>query len=247
MDEDNNMRLEKYLSEAGIASRRKSKEIISNGEVKVNGEVCQEPGYSLKKDDIVSYQNKNVVKTEYVYFLMNKPRGIVSTVSDEKGRKTILDLIRKEDKIVHLYPVGRLDYDTSGLILLTNDGELTYILTRPEYDVPKTYLVTVDGFVKKEELRLFSKGIKLEGYQTKPAFAVIKEKDFKKRTTQVEITLTEGKKHQVKEMIKFLGYEVKSLVRIKIGDLTLEGVTKGEYRPLKIHEVKKLYKFNKKV
>lgn len=241
------MRLEKYLSEAGIASRRKSKEIILNGEVKVNGEIVKEPGFHIKKDDVVSYENKKVVKNEYVYFLMNKPRGIVTTVNDEKGRKTIIDLLHEKDKMSHIYPVGRLDYDTSGLILLTNDGELTYILTRPEYDVPKTYLVTVEGFVKKEELKTFLKGIVLDGYKTRPAYAIIKEKDFKKRTTQVEITLTEGKKHQVKEMMKYLGYDVKSLVRIKIGDLTLEGVSKGDYRPLKIHEVKKLYKFNKKV
>ncbi len=241
------MRLEKYLSEAGVASRRKSKEIISEGLVKVNGVVVIEPGFHVKKNDVVSYQNKAVVKTEYVYFLMNKPRGIVSTVNDEKNRKTVIDLLNEKDKLNHIYPVGRLDYDTSGLILLTNDGELTYILTRPEYDVPKTYLVTVDGFVKKEELKSFLKGIVLDGYKTRPAYATIKNKDFKKKTTQVEITLTEGKNHQVKEMMKYLGYSVKSLVRIKIGELTLEGVSKGDYRPLKIHEVKKLYKYNKKI
>ncbi len=241
------MRLEKYISEAGIASRRKSKEIIANGEIKVNGEVVKEPGYHVSKDDIVSYENKKVIKNEYVYFLMNKPKGVVTTVSDEKGRKTIIDLLRPEDKQAHIYPVGRLDYDTSGLILLTNDGELTYILTRPEYDVPKTYLVTVTGFVKKEELKPLERGVQLEGYKAKPVYAKIKSKDFKNRTTQIEITLTEGKKHQVKEMVKHIGYEVKSLVRIKLGDLTLEGVTKGDYRALKINEIKRLYKYNKKI
>ncbi|HHT39213.1 MAG: pseudouridine synthase [Acholeplasmatales bacterium] len=237
------MRLEKYLSEAGIASRRKSKELILKGLVKVNGAVILAPGHHLDKDDIVVYQGKKVTKANYLYFLMNKPRGVISSLNDEKGRKTIIDLMYEEDRKEYVFPVGRLDYDTSGLILLTNDGELTYILTRPEYNVPKTYLASLDGLIKKEELKVLAQGIALKGYQSRPSYAKIKEKDFKKKTSLVEITLREGKNHQVKEIFLELGYRVTSLVRIKFADLTLKGVSKGSYRPLTIHEVKTLYRY----
>jgi 23S rRNA pseudouridine2605 synthase len=174
---------------------------------------------------------------------MNKPRGVISSLNDEKGRKTIIDLMYEEDRKEYVFPVGRLDYDTSGLILLTNDGELTYILTRPEYNVPKTYLASLDGLIKKEELKVLAQGIALKGYQRRPSYAKIKEKDFKKKTSLVEITLREGKNHQVKEIFLELGYRVTSLVRIKFADLTLKGVSKGSYRPLTIHEVKTLYRY----
>ncbi len=235
------MKLVKYLAHGGIASRRKSKELILNGKVLVNGKVVNEPSYLLKKDDIVTYEGLEVEKEELVYYLVNKPRGVVSTVSDEKGRKTILDLLSEEDREKRIYPVGRLDYDSTGVLLLTNDGDLSYILTRPEFDVPKTYLATVRGIFTKIAERRLRVGVRLEDYLTRPATVSTKEKDFKKRTSLVEITIIEGKNRQVKEMFSHVGFPVLSLTRTQYDFLTTEGVKRGSYRPLKIHEVKRLY------
>lgn len=235
------MKLGKYLAHGGIASRRKSKELILNGKVLVNGEVVTEPSYLVKKDDVVTYKDEVVEKEELVYYLVNKPRGVVSTVKDEKGRKTILDLLNDEDKDERVYPVGRLDYDSTGVLILTNDGELAYILTRPEYEVPKTYLVTAKGIITREVERKLRTGIELDGYRTREAKVSVKEKNNQKKTSLVEITITEGKNHQVREMFKAVGFPVKSLTRTHFDFLTTEGVKRGSYRPLKIHEVKKLY------
>ncbi|MDY0133996.1 MAG: pseudouridine synthase, partial [Acholeplasmatales bacterium] len=189
------MKLGKYLAHGGIASRRKSKELILNGKVLVNGEVVTEPSYLVKKDDVVTYKDEVVEKEELVYYLVNKPRGVVSTVKDEKGRKTILDLLNDEDKDERVYPVGRLDYDSTGVLILTNDGELAYILTRPEYEVPKTYLVTAKGIITREAERKLRTGIELDGYRTREAKVSVKEKNNQKKTSLVEITITEGKNH----------------------------------------------------
>lgn len=235
------MKLGKYLAHGGIASRRMSKELIIKGKVLVNGKVVTEPSYIVKKDDIVTYQDEIIEKEELIYFLMNKPRGVISTVKDEKGRKTVLDLLNETDKNKRVYPVGRLDNDSTGILLLTNDGELTYILTRPEYEVPKTYLVTVEGMITKEAERKLKQGIDLEGYKTKKAKVLIKEKNKIQKTSLVEITITEGKNHQVKDMFAHVGFPVKSLTRTHFDFLSTKEVQRGNYRPLKIHEVKKLY------
>lgn len=240
------MRLEKVLSYSGIASRRKSKEIILAGEVKVNGEVCIEPGYKVNKNDVVTYQGEVLRKEEYVYFLLNKPRGIVSTTSDEKKRKTVIDLLTLEDQEKRVYPIGRLDYDTAGLLLLTNDGVLTQHLTRPEFEVEKTYLARVVGIINKPATTKLEKGVKLEEYTTKKAKVTVKERNLKEKTSLIEITITEGKNHQIKDMCKEVGFPVKSLTRIGFDHLTLDGVKRGEYRSLKPHEVKKLYAHVKK-
>lgn len=240
------MRLEKLLAYSGIASRRKSKEIILAGAVKVNDEVCLEPGFRVGKTDVVTYQGDVVEKVEHVYYLMNKPRGIVTTTLDEKNRKTVIDLLSVEDQEERVYPIGRLDYDTAGLLLLTNDGVLTQHLTRPEYDVDKTYLARVFGLISKDALRRLERGVKLEGYTSKPATVVLKERNHKQKTSLIEITISEGKNHQIKNMCHEVGFPVKSLTRIRFDFLTLEGVKRGEYRPLKVHEIKKLYAHVKK-
>lgn len=235
------MKLGKYLAHGGIASRRKSKDLIINGKVLVNGKVITEPSYIVNKDDIITYKNEVVEKEELVYYLINKPRGVVSTVKDEKGRKTVLDLLDESDKDERVYPVGRLDYDSTGVILLTNDGQLAYILTRPEYEVPKTYLVTVSGLITKEAQKELETGIVLDGYKTRQAKVFIKERNKNNKTSLVEITITEGKNHQVKEMFAHVGFKVKSLTRTHFDFLTTEGIKRGSYRTLKIHEVKRLY------
>lgn len=235
------MRLEKLLAYSGIASRRKSKEIILEGLIKVNNEVCLEPGYHVTKEDVVTYLEEIVERVEHVYYLLNKPRGVISSVSDEKNRKTVIDLLTLEDKEDRVYPIGRLDYDTAGLLLLTNDGTLSYHLTRPEFEVPKTYLVRALGLISKEAIKKLSKGIKLDTYTTKQATVKLKERNKRLKTSLVEITIVEGKNHQVKDMFTSVGFPVKSLTRIGFDDLSLEGVKRGEYRPLKIHEIKKLY------
>lgn len=235
------MRLEKVLAYSGVASRRKSKEIILNGEIEVNGVVVIEPGYDVLKEDIVTYNGQVLEAEAYVYYLMNKPKGVISTVSDEKGRKTVIDLLQKEDVDERVYPIGRLDFDTAGLILLTNDGTLSFALTRPEFEVSKTYLVRVLGLISKDAIRRLREGIQLEGYKTKPATVMVKERNQSAKSSLIEITITEGKNHQIKDMFRSVGFPVKNLTRIKYDDLTLEGVARGSYRTLKIHEVKKLY------
>lgn len=235
------MKLGKYLAHGGIASRRKSKELIIKGKILVNGKVIIEPSYIVKKDDIVTYKDEIIEKEDLVYFLVNKPRGVISTVYDEKGRKTVLDLLDESDKDERVYPVGRLDYDSTGVLLLTNDGDLAYILTRPEYKVPKTYLVTIKGIITKEAARKLKNGINLEGYKTRKAKIVVQQKNTKNKTSLVELTITEGKNHQVKEMFDYVGFPVKSLTRTHFDFLSTKEVKRGKYRPLKIHEVKKLY------
>ncbi|MCK9493569.1 MAG: rRNA pseudouridine synthase [Acholeplasmataceae bacterium] len=240
------MRLEKVLAYSGVASRRKSKEIILNGEIEVNGVVVLEPGYEVLKEDKVTYQGTVLEAETFVYYLMNKPKGIISTVSDEKGRKTVIDLLQKEDRDERVYPIGRLDFDTAGIILLTNDGALSYALTRPEFEVPKTYLVRVLGLISKDAIRRLREGVTLEDYQTKPATVFVKERNQSAKSSLVEITITEGKNHQIKDMFRSVGFPVKNLTRIKYDDLNLDGVARGTYRSLKIHEVKKLYAYVKK-
>lgn len=235
------MKLVKYLAHGGVASRRKSKELILKGKVLVNGKQVFEPSYIVQKDDLVTYGNVEIEKEELVYYLLNKPRGVVSTVSDEKGRKTVLDLIDDMHKDKRIYPIGRLDYDSTGVLLLTNDGDLSYILTRPEYEVPKTYLATVKGFFTKKAERELKAGVDLGDYQTRPAKVSVKEYNKERETSLVEITIVEGKNHQVKQMFDHVGFPVISLTRSAFDFLTTKGVKRGYYRRLKVHEVKKLY------
>lgn len=231
-------RLQKYLSSCGVASRRKSEQLILDGKVKVNGKVVKELGTQVSNEDIVTVDDIEIKKEDKVYFLLYKPEKIISSFKDEKGRKTVVDLIETEHKI---FPIGRLDYDTSGIILLTNDGELTNILTHPSYDVYKTYLAKVDGIVTSEEIKKLEKGIMLDGVKTKKAYAKIKKIDKKNNKSYVELTISEGRNHQVKNMFMFIGHKVLKLKRTDYAFLNLDGLASGEYRSLNIKEVKKLY------
>ncbi len=231
-------RLQKYLSNCGVASRRKSEELIKNGNVKVNDKVIIELGFKVSDKDKVYVDNIEVKKQEKLYFLLYKPEKTICSVKDEKGRKTVIDLINTKEKI---FPVGRLDYDTSGLLLLTNDGELTNLLTHPSHNVLKTYYAKIDGIIKKEEVRELENGIILDGVKTKKANVKIKKIDKDNNKSYVEITISEGRNHQVKNMFMHFGYKVLKLKRTNYAFLDLKGLSISEYRTLHAKEVKKLY------
>ncbi len=223
------MRLQKYLAHAGVASRRKSEEFIANGDVKVNNEIITDPAFDVGEDDIVKYKNKRVyIQKKYKYYMLNKPVGVVSTSSDEKGRINVVELIDSGD--TRIYPVGRLDIDTSGLILLTNDGELTNIITHPKNSVLKKYLATVEGTPDSKALYKLRNGVRIENYITNKA----KVKIIKSYPTDsvVEIVINEGKNRQVRKMFDAVGHRVKSLKRIEIGEIQVGGLRQGEYREL---------------
>ena len=233
-------RLQKYLSSCGIASRRKSEELILAGKVKVNGKVVTELGTKVFEKDEVEVENMEVYRKEKEYYLLYKPEKTICSVSDEKGRTTVVDLIETDEKI---FPVGRLDYDTTGLLLLTNDGELTNKLTHPKGFVEKTYIAKVSGIVTGKEIHELEEGIELEGVKTKKARAKLKKIDKKNNKTYVELTITEGRNHQVKNMFAALGHKVLKLKRISYALFDLEGMKIGEYRRLTSKEVKQLYNY----
>lgn len=233
-------RLQKYLSSCGIASRRKSEELILAGKVKVNGKIVRELGTKVSEKDEVEVENMEVYRKEKEYYLLYKPEKTICSVSDEKGRTTIVDLIETDEKI---FPVGRLDYDTTGLILLTNDGELTNKLTHPKGYVEKTYIAKVSGIVTGKEIHELEEGIELEGVKTKKARAKLKKIDKKNNKSYVELTITEGRNHQVKNMFAALGHKVLKLKRISYAFFNLEGMKIGEYRRLTAKEVKQLYNY----
>lgn len=230
-------RLQKVIARSGIASRRKAEELIVQGKVKVNNKIVKELGTKVGPKDLVMVNNKAISFEELVYYVLYKPEGYVSTTNDEKERRTVVDLIKDPRRI---YPVGRLDYDTSGVILVTNDGEFTNKMTSPKHSVEKEYEVKMKGFLRKEESTLLCRGIKIDHYMTKKAY--IKDVSYNKQneTTVATITITEGKYHQVKKMFEAVGHPVIKLKRIRFGNITLDGLRKGEYRYLKPHELKHL-------
>lgn len=235
-------RLQKVLAHANIASRRKSEEIILEGRVKVNGVTVTELGFKVEKNDKIEVDGKPIEMAQHLYFLLNKPTGYVSTTSDDKNRKTVLDLLDPELKDIRLYPVGRLDFDTAGLLLLTNDGEFTNLMTHPEHEIEKEYLVRVEGIVIRKKIVQLRNGVIIDdGYLAVPKEVRLLELDKSFKTTLISITLAEGKNKQVRKMMDAIGHPVKKLTRVRYDFLTLEGVERGTYRFLKIHEVKKLY------
>ncbi len=231
-------RLQKYISECGIASRRKAEELILAGKVKVNGEVVKTLGTKVNSGDMVSVNGQILTNESKEYYLLNKPREVISSVSDDKHRKTVVDFINTDKRI---YPIGRLDYDTTGIILLTNDGELSNILTHPSRDIEKEYVAKIKGFLTKEETTKLSNGVLLNGIKTKPAYFKMKKYDKKTDTAYVRVIITEGRNHQVKDMFKSVGKDVLKLTRERYAFLDLGNLKSGEYRKLTIKEVKMLY------
>lgn len=232
-------RLQKIIALSGYCSRRKAEELITKGKVKVNGELVTEMGYKASSSDYIEVEGNPIEsKEDKVYFLLNKPRGVVATSKDDKGRKTVVDLIKTNKRV---YPVGRLDYDTTGLIILTNDGELTNYLIHPSNNIEKVYVAKIKGIFTKENLKRICNGVYIDGKKTSKAKAKILKIDKKTNTSVVELIIHEGRNHQVKKMFEQVGHEVIKLKRESISFLTLDGLKSGEYRELSIKEVKKLY------
>ena len=231
-------RIQKFISECGVTSRRKAEELIETGKVKVNGEVIN-LGCKVEGTEIIEVDGEVITKKEdKVYFILFKPSNTISAASDDRHRTTVVDLINTDKKI---FPIGRLDYDTTGLLILTNDGELSNKLTHPSGEVEKEYYVTIIGILKVDDLRKLEKGVILDGVKTKKAKVKLKKYDKRTNRSFVSIIITEGRNHEVKNMFGALGYRVVKLKRVKYSFLTLEGLSAGEYRPLTIKEVKKLY------
>lgn len=232
-------RLQKIIANSGYTSRRKAEELIISGKVKVNGNTIYELGTKVSNSDIIEVEGLVLKKEdEKLYYILNKPRGVITSTSDEKDRKTVVDLIKTNKRI---YPVGRLDYDTTGLLLLTNDGELANKLMHPKSNIEKIYIAKVKGLIGKKELLKLSKGVLVDGKLTSKAKAKIKKYNKKNDTSLVELTIHEGRNHQVKKMFESIGYEVIKLKRECYSFLTLENLKSGEYRKLTPKEVKKLY------
>jgi len=231
-------RLQKVIAHAGVASRRKAEELILEGKVKVNGQVTKELGTKVTQSDKIEVNGIPLEKEEPVYFLLYKPRGVISSVSDDKGRKVVTDLFPHVKE--RIYPIGRLDYDTSGIILLTNDGEFANVLMHPKYQVDKVYVAKVKGIPTKEKLRQLEKGVHLEDGKTAPARVKLLSLDKKKQTAIIELIIHEGRNRQVRRMFEAIGHDVMKLKRERFGFLTLQGLTTGEYRELSPHEVKQL-------
>ncbi|MBQ9853814.1 MAG: rRNA pseudouridine synthase [Bacilli bacterium] len=232
-------RLQKVIANLGYASRRKAEELIVAGRVKVNGDVITELGTKVKTSDIIFIDdaildnNKN-----YEYYLLYKPREVISSSNDEHDRKTVVSMINTTTRI---YPVGRLDYDTTGLILLTNDGELTNKLTHPSSNIEKKYVAKVSGIVSGVDIKKLSSGIIIDGKKTSKAKVKLKSIDKKNNKSIVELTIHEGRNHQVRKMFESLGYDVLKLKREKYANLDLSGLRAGEYRKLSNKEVAILY------
>ena len=236
--------MQKRIASLGYCSRRKAEELITKGLVEVNGEVVTKLGTTVKKGDVITVEGNILDNSKaYEYYLLNKPKGVVTTTNDEKGRKTVVDLI---DTKTRIYPVGRLDYDTTGALILTNDGELANMLMSPSSQVDKTYIAKVEGEVTIPSIQALRKGVMIDGRKTGKARVKLKSIDKKKNTSLVELTIHEGRNHQVKKMFEVLGYKVIKLRREKYANLNLKGLMPGEYRSLSVKEVKILYSLCKK-
>ena len=233
-------RLQKVIAQSGVTSRRKAEELIKEGKVKVNGVVVTELGTKVSAKDEIAVNDRIIEKEVKEYYLLNKPRGVVTTTSDDKNRKTVLDYINTEARI---YPVGRLDYDTTGALLLTNDGEFANILMHPNNQVDKVYLAKLNGIIKGEQINQLKNGVMLDDVLVKATRVKLKKVDPAKNTSMVEITIHEGKNHQVKRMFEAVGFLVDKLTRERIGVFQIKDLKSGEYRKLTPKEIQVVYSY----
>ena len=235
-------RLQKVIAAAGVASRRKAEELITEGKVKVNGEIVTELGTKVSEKDRIEVEGNILEKEQKEYYLLNKPRGVVTTTSDDKGRKTVVDLIPTNARI---YPVGRLDYDTTGVLLLTNDGDFANILMHPSSEVEKVYVAKLKGIIKGEQINQLKDGVMLDDQLVKASRVKLKKVDPKTNSCMVQITIHEGKNHQVKRMFEAVGFLVDKLKREKEAFFDLKDLQSGEFRKLTPKEVAKVYGLKK--
>ncbi|MDO5724689.1 MAG: pseudouridine synthase [Tissierellia bacterium] len=230
------MRLQKFMSRCGVASRRKSEEYIKKGFIKVNDVIVLDPAYDVKDIDIVKFKDKTIkLSDNKVYYLLNKPVGVLSSAKDDRGRVCVVDYIDTDERI---FPVGRLDLDSSGLILLTNDGEITFYLTHPSFEIEKTYIVAINKDIDKKTVDLLEQGVEIEGKITAPAKLKVINK--KKNNTILEIRIKEGRNRQIRKMFEAVGITVISLERIAIGKISDKKLKPGKYRKLNEYELKYL-------
>jgi 23S rRNA pseudouridine2605 synthase len=230
-------RLQKVIAQSGYCSRRKAEELILQGAVKVNGVVVKTLPVLVSKQDAILVNNEPLQKEDKEYFVLYKPKQVLSSVTDDRGRPCAVDMVSANSRI---YPVGRLDYDTSGVLLLSSDGEFTQHLTHPKAGVEKEYVVRVKGHVTKDALKQMQKGMTIDDEVLRPVVVKLVEFDKAKDTSKLEMVLKEGKNRQIKRMMQAFGYTVTSLRRVRVGPVTLQGLKIGESRRLKIHEVKLL-------
>lgn len=236
-------RLQKVIQKSGLCSRRKAEELIANGMVKVNGQIITTLGTQVEVTDQIEVSGERIKQIdELVYYVLNKPTGYVSTTSDEHGRRTIMDLMKVSERI---YPIGRLDYDTSGVILLTNDGDFMNSLIHPKFKVEKEYHVKVKGLLRKDASSKLEKGLDLGDFTSARSKIISVKYDDKKENTYVSIIITEGKYHQIKRMFEEVGHPVVKLRRHRFGVVTTEGLKQGDFRRLKPHEIKQLWNLSK--
>lgn len=236
-------RLQKVIASYGYASRRKAEDLIRHGKVLVNGKVITELGTKVLANDIISIDGVIINKdVKHEYYLLNKPRQVISSVEDKLGRITVRDLINTEARI---YPVGRLDYDTTGLIILTNDGDFANMLMHPSYEIEKTYVAKINKVFDKDDINKLKKGIVIDNRKVDIKRFKVRKKDVEKNTSIVELTIVEGRNHIVKKIFESMRIDVIKLSRVSYAFLTLDGLKSGEYRKLSIKEIKKLYALKK--
>ena len=239
------VRLQKFIADSGLMSRRAAEEEIKNGNVSVNGHIAEIGMKINPRSDVVAYRGKRILykKREYVYIMINKPRGYLSSTSDDRGRKCVTDLLTGIE--ARVYPVGRLDLISEGMLLLTDDGELKNRLTHPSYSLPKVYRVKVDGKVSEDQIEILTSELIIDGYKIKPVEVTVGESD--ESGTVLKMTLTEGRNRQIRKMCEQAGLTVKRLSRVSIGNLKLDGLPVGKWRYLTDEEVDYLYKATKEV
>jgi pseudouridylate synthase len=241
MEVEESIRLQKFLANSGVASRRKCEELILDGKVSVNGQIVKELGTKVNPAvDKVEYCGNPVFSSnKFVYILLNKPIGYVTTAKDQFDRDSVLDLVKVKERVV---PVGRLDMYTSGALILTNDGDFVYKVTHPKHEITKTYTVTVRGIIENDAVEKLRNGVEIEDYKTRPAKVKILKTDEEKNISRLEITIHEGKNRQVRKMCEAVGSKVVALHRSKIGDIGVKDLKLGTWRYLKDFEVKKILK-----
>ena len=239
------MRLQKAIANSGFCSRRKAENLILDGHVTVDGKVVTKLGTVVNEKNVIEIDNVRLQQEEKVYYLLNKPRGVVTTTSDDKQRKTVVDLINEDKRI---YPIGRLDYDTTGALILTNDGEFANLMMHPKNEIDKVYVAKLNKIIKADEINQLKKGVFLDNkILVKASRVKLRKVDNMNQNSFVEITIHEGKNHQVKKMFEAVGIKVDKLKRERIGFIDVANLKPGEYRKLTKKEVHQLYALANKV